>query len=231
MKIGKRVKLAPSIMCANFANLESDIAQLEEFGVDYLHLDIMDGHFVPNLTMGPDVVKSIRKITDLKLDTHLMVEYPEKYITTFVESGADLISLHVESPGNIQSALRQIRKAGREGAIALNPETPVKDVEKYLESVSVVLMMCVKPGLAGRELVKGSIEKIGEMKRRIDDLGLDIEIQVDGNVGGGNMRRMIEAGADILVCGTSSIFQPGLSLEDGLSSLTSELWSIGSHLG
>ncbi len=214
-------------MCADFACLRNDIAKLEEFGVDYLHFDIMDGHFVPNLTMGPDIVKSVRKLTDLPFDVHLMVEYPEKYISTFIESGGDLISVHPESPGDIRSALSLIQESGKESAIVLNPETPISAAEEFLESVSVVLIMCVHPGFAGQRMVEGSIGKIAEMRRRIDELGLDIEIEVDGNVGGENLSRMIDAGADILVCGTSSIFRRGISLEEGLRRFEIELKNCG----
>lgn len=229
MRRAKRVKLAPSIMCANFANLERDITKLKEFGVDYLHLDIMDGHFVPNLTMGPDIVRSIRRITDLQLDVHLMVEHPEQYIATFMESGGDLISIHVESSGDIHSVLNQIRESGKKSAIALNPETPVSEAEEYLENLSMILVMCVHPGFAGQKLVEGSIEKIAEMRRRIEALGLNIDLQVDGNVGGENMRRMIEVGADILVCGTSSIFKRGMPLNESLRTLDLELRSYGAR--
>jgi len=227
MREAKRIKLAPSVMCADFACLRSDIAKLERFGVDYLHFDIMDGHFVPNLTMGPDVVRCLRKVTDLPFDIHLMVEHPERYIPAFIESGGDLISVHLESPGDIRGALRLIRESGRKCAIALNPGTPISAAEGFLEDVSVILIMCVHPGFAGQRMVEGSIGKIAEMRRRIDELGLDVGIEVDGNVGGDNLPRMIEAGADILVCGTSSIFRPGVTLEESLRKFEGELRSCG----
>lgn len=222
-----KVKLAPSIMCANFACLEDDIKKLEKFGVDYFHFDIMDGHFVPNLTMGPDIVRQVRKVTTVPFDIHLMVEHPEKYINTFTDAGGDLISIHVESSGDINGALKLIKDAGKKSGLVLNPETPISAVDEFLDTVSVLVIMCVSPGFAGQKMVQGSIEKISKIREKIDARHLNIEIEVDGNVGGENLPKMAAAGADILVCGTSSIFRQGIPLDESLKIFDLELRSWG----
>ena len=213
-------KLSASIMCANFCSLEEDIRQLEEAGIDYLHFDIMDGHFVPNFTMGPDILRTVRRITSLPFDTHLMIENPDRYISIFVEAGSNLIFVHIEACIHINRTIQLIKKSGAKAGVALNPSTPLCRLDYVLEDVSAVLLMTVNPGFAGQKLVSGAISKIENMKKMIEDRKVKVDIEVDGNVSFANAPLMARAGADILVCGTSSIFKPGLGIKEGVKKLT-----------
>ncbi len=206
-------------MCANFSDLKEDIRELEEGGIDYLHFDIMDGHFVPNFTMGPDILKTVRKITPLFFDTHLMVENPDEYIPLFIDAGSNLIFFHIETSVHPERTIHLIKKGGAKAGIALNPCTPLCKLNYLLPEVSSVLIMGVEPGFAGQTLIPTTISKIRSLKKMIEERNLNIDIEVDGNVSFANTPLMVEAGANVFVCGTSSIFCPGLRIKEGIKKL------------
>jgi ribulose-phosphate 3-epimerase len=206
-----KVKLSASIICADLADLASQVKQLEEAGVDMLHFDVMDGHFVPNLGLGPVVLQHLRKLTLLPIEAHLMMENPERYIERFVEAGADIVAVHVDTIDDCRETAEQIRGLGASPAIALNPDTPVEQIESFIDLMSQVLVMTVQPGFAGRQLVDGTIGKIARVRATIRKRDLDIDIASDGNVSFENAPLMVSAGANVLICGTSSIFSPDIS--------------------
>ena len=201
------VKIAPSILSADFGKLEQEIKKLEKH-VDMFHIDVMDGHFVPNITFGPPVLECVRKITDSFLDAHLMIEHPEKYADAFAEAGADSISVHLEAKGNVREALGKIRDRKVRSSIALNPDTPLASAEKYLDSVDMVLLMTVNPGFGGQKFIESVLPKISELKSIREKRNLSFEIQVDGGINEDTARLSVKAGADILVAG-SYIYKSG----------------------
>jgi len=205
-----KVKLSASIMCANFSHLRKDIEELEKGGIDYLHFDIMDGHFVPNFTMGPDILKTVRKLTSLSFDTHLMVENPDEYIPVFIEAGSNLIFFHIEASLHPQRTIYLIKKEGAKAGIALNPATPLCQLNYLLPKVSSVLIMGVEPGFAGQTLISSTIPKIRNLKKMIEERNLNVDIEVDGNISFANA---------LLVCGTSSIFKPKMGIRKGIEKL------------
>ena len=206
-------------MCADFANLGDALTQLESAGIDYVHFDVMDGHFVPNLTMGPDIINAVRKSTTLPLDIHLMVEKPENFITMFDPKPGDIVCVHQEATVHLQRVLSQIKDTGATPGIAVNPATPI-DVLKYvLADVGIVLIMTVNPGFAGQKLIPATLEKIRALRRIIDGHNLDIGIQVDGNVSFENAKIMRRAGADIFVAGTSSVFRKDMDINSATQQL------------
>ena len=218
-----KIELAASVMCANFSHLERDIRIFEEEGVDYLHFDIMDGHFVPNFTMGPDILTSLRKITNLPFDTHLMIEDPDRYISAFIEAGSTFISIHLEVCPHLDRTIRLIKKKGAKVRVALNPATSLCRLEYILEEISSVLVMTVNPGFASQRLIPSTISKIEKLKKIIEKKALDIDIVVDGNVSFTHAPLMVKAGANVLVCGTSSIFHPELGIKEGIAKLRKTL--------
>jgi len=208
-------KISPSIMCADFRHLENNIKTLEQVGVEYLHFDIMDGNFVPNFTLGPDLMRSVREITNIPFDIHLMVDHPENHIALFDIKPGDLVSVHQESTVHLQRTLQKIKDCGAKAAVALNPATPIYSIEDVLDDIDVALIMTVNPGFAGQKLVPATLRKIANMKRYLKENGYGhIEIEVDGNVSYENARKMREAGADIFVAGTSSLFIKGESISE-----------------
>lgn len=204
----KTIKIAPSILSADFANLERDIRTVEEAGADWLHVDVMDGHFVPNITIGPPVVKSLRGKSGLVFDVHLMIEKPELYIKDFAASGADIITVHAEATNHLHRLIQMIKGEGKKAGVALNPSTPVNVLEHVLEDLDMVLVMSVNPGFGGQKFIKASYEKLSRVRALIDGKGLDIDLQVDGGVGPDNIGKIIESGANSIVAG-SAIFMSG----------------------
>ena len=199
-------QVAPSILSADFANLSKALEQCEDGRADQIHIDVMDGHFVPNLTIGPTVVKDIRKQTTLPLDVHLMIENPQQYIPQFVDAGSDLITVHVESSGDMQMTLEMIRDAGVRPGITLRPGSPLSLVEPYLTKVDLVLVMSVEPGFGGQKFIPESFDRISSLRRSIDlNDGCSTLISVDGGVKLHNAAEILAAGADIVVAG-SAIF-------------------------
>jgi ribulose-phosphate 3-epimerase len=204
------VKIAPSILSADFAALADDIARVEHVA-DQLHVDVMDGRFVPNLTIGPVVVEAIRKRTRLPLDVHLMIVEPEKYIEAFVEAGADLVSVHVETCPHLHRTLQQIREAGAHASAVLNPSTPASHVETVLADLDQVLVMTVNPGFGGQEFIQGTLPKIATMRRWIDERGLAVALEVDGGISPKTIGRARRAGADVFVAGSAVFGQPDVA--------------------
>lgn len=213
------IKISASVMCADFLKLKEVIMELESCKVDFLHFDIMDGHFVPNFTMGPDILKAIRKITDLPFDTHLMIYEPEKYIETFIKAGSNIVVIHTEACVHLHRTIDLIKKLGAKAGIAINPATPLSNLDYILDEVYMVLIMAVDPGFAGQVMIPNSINKIRELRKKIKDMSLDVHIQVDGNVSFENAPKMVSAGADILVAGTSSIFHHEFTISEGIKRL------------
>jgi len=199
----KMVKIAPSILAADFARLGEEVIRAEKAGGDIIHVDIMDGHFVPNLTIGPAVVASLKKVTSLPLDVHLMVEEPDRFINAFVEAGANYLTVHAETGYHLERTLNVIKDKKCKVGIALNPATPVEDIKLVLEEVDLVLIMSVNPGFGGQEFIPFSIPKISQVKKMAEELGREIEIEVDGGLTLDNVQDVVKAGATILVMGTS----------------------------
>lgn len=199
------VKIAPSILSADFSRLGSQIEIVEKTGVDYLHIDVMDGHFVPNITLGPAIVKDIKAKSKLFFDVHLMIEKPELFIEQFVAAGADLITVHVEACTHAHRVVQMIKSSGIKAGVALNPATPLEMVEYLLEDLDLVLLMTVNPGFGGQKFIPTVLPKIKQLSQTIAQRQLDIELQVDGGVNKDNASILVEHGANVLVAG-SAIF-------------------------
>lgn len=199
------MKLAPSILSADFSNLIGDIKKVEEAGCDMLHIDVMDGHFVPNITIGPLIMESLKGKTNLPFDVHLMIENPDKYITQFAKAGADIISVHSEACIHLHRTIQLIKDYNVKAAVAINPATPLNVIENVLEDLDMVLIMSVNPGFGGQSFIESSIAKIRTLRKMIEERGLNVDIQVDGGIKVDNVKRVVDAGANIIVAG-SAIF-------------------------
>ena len=197
------IKVAPSILSADFVNLERDIRSLPAAGADYVHVDVMDGMFVPNITIGIPVVAAISRIAPLPLDVHLMIEEPGRYIEEFKKSGADMLTVHAEACKHLDSTLREIRKAGMKVGVAINPGTPVSQLECVLDLVDMVLVMTVNPGFGGQSYIESCTGKVQKLRKMITDAGLDVDIQVDGGINEKTIDKVLDAGANILVAGSA----------------------------
>jgi ribulose-phosphate 3-epimerase len=196
-------KLAPSILSADFARLGEQVVEVARAGADYIHVDVMDGHFVPNITIGAPVVGSIRSVTSLPLDVHLMIERPERYLSDFVEAGADIITVHVEASPHLRSTIEAIKDLGVKAGVSLNPPTPIGAVEEIIPHVDLVLVMSVNPGFGGQSFIPETLFRIAGMRKILDDRRLGAELEVDGGINADNAREIVEAGADVLVAGNS----------------------------
>lgn len=206
MNINKKRKIAPSLLSADFCFLGRDIKMLEDAGADILHIDVMDGHFVPNITIGIPVLEAIKKYTKLPCDVHLMIEKPERYVESFVKAGADYLTIHIEACTHLHRTLKHIRGLGCKSGVALNPHTPVSAIENVLDEVDLVLIMSVNPGFGGQSFIPNALDKIRQLKQLIREKNLEhIEIEVDGGVKLDNIQEVVDAGADIIVSG-SGIF-------------------------
>jgi len=199
----RRVRISASILSADFSKLGAQVQEAELGGADAIHVDVMDGRFVPNITVGPLVVRSLRAVTRLPLQVHLMIVEPERYIEGFVRAGADLITVHVETCPHLQRTLGQIRDAGARAAVTLNPATPLVTLEEILDQVDQVLIMTVNPGFGGQELIPSTINKIQRLRQMITERGLNCAIEVDGGINLQTMAQVVRAGADILVMGAA----------------------------
>lgn len=200
------IKIAPSILSADFSRLGDQVEMLDDGGADYIHIDVMDGHFVPNLTIGPIVIKALRDRTRLPFDVHLMMNNPMDYIDDFVDAGADIITVHAEVLPHLHGAIQQIKRRGVKAAVSLNPSTPLEVLNYVLADLDMVLLMSVNPGFGGQEFIPAVMGKIKELNRRICESGLDIDIQVDGGISTDNIREIRLAGANVFVAG-SAIFK------------------------
>lgn len=197
------VKIAPSILSANFMKLGEELKAAEEAGADMLHIDIMDGHFVPNITIGPFIVEAIHKITPLPLDVHLMIEEPDKYLRDFIKAGADYLTVHYEASIHLHRTVHWIKESGIKAGVSLNPATPIWSLEHILQDIDIALIMSVNPGFGGQEFIQQSLDKIKTLKKLISEKGLSTLIEVDGGVKLDNALDIISAGADVLVMGAA----------------------------
>jgi len=207
--LGRKVLLAPSILSADFTRLGEQVHEAEEAGADLIHIDVMDGHFVPNITFGPLVVRALRPITHLPLHVHLMIEKPERYIDAFAQAGADLITVHVETCPHLHRTLQQIRAAGAQPAVTLNPATPLWTLEEILDQVALILIMTVNPGFGGQTLIPSTLDKVRRLRHVLSERGIgNCLIEVDGGINGKTIEAAVAAGADVLVMG-AAIFASG----------------------
>ena len=199
----KKIQISPSILAGDFSKLGSEIKKLEDGGADMIHVDVMDGHFVPNLTIGPPVIKSLRKYTNLPFDVHLMISPVHKYIQNFSEAGADIITIHPEATKNIKDSVDLIKSLGKKVGLSLNPDTQIETIEKHLKDINLVLVMTVYPGFGGQKFISKILDKIKSLKKIKDEKNLNFEIEVDGGINFENNKLVIDAGANILVSGTT----------------------------
>ncbi|SDB88132.1 ribulose-5-phosphate 3-epimerase [Pelagirhabdus alkalitolerans] len=201
-------KIAPSILSADFANLESEIKDVEKAGADYIHVDVMDGHFVPNITIGPLVVKAIRPVTDLPLDVHLMIEEPDRYIDAFIDAGADIISVHVEACDHLHRTIMEIKAKGKKAGAVINPATPVEMVKPILHELDLLLFMTVNPGFGGQSFIPEVLEKVKQADEWRKKDNLDVEFEVDGGINAITAKECAQAGVDVFVAGNAIFNQP-----------------------
>ena len=199
----KKIQISPSILSANFSQLGNEIKRLEEGGADMIHIDVMDGHFVPNLTIGPPVIKALRKQCSLKFDVHLMISPVHKYIDSYAEAGADIITIHPEATENLEASILKIKELNKIVGVSLNPESKIDLIEKFLDKIDLVLIMSVNPGFGGQKFMPGVLEKIKELKKIREKKNINFDIEIDGGINFDNFKIAIEAGANILVSGTT----------------------------
>tara|TARA_Y100000741_G_scaffold360568_1_gene343021 strand:- start:1426 stop:2085 length:660 start_codon:yes stop_codon:yes gene_type:complete len=199
----KKIQISPSILSADFSQLGNEIKRLEVGGADLIHVDVMDGHFVPNLTIGPPVIKALRKYTNLPFDVHLMINPVDKYIKDYAKAGSDIITIHPESTQNLKSSIKEIKDLGKMAGVSLNPDTPIKTILKDLKDIDLVLVMSVFPGFGGQKFMPQVLKKIDELNQLRTKNNFNYKIEVDGGIDFTNSKKTIEAGADILVSGTT----------------------------
>jgi ribulose-phosphate 3-epimerase len=204
------VRIAPSILSADFARLGEEVRSLEAAGADYVHVDVMDGHFVPNITIGPMVVKALRPHTSLPMDVHLMISPADPYLEAFAEAGADILTVHPEAGPHLHRSVQRIKALGKKAGVSLNPATPAKMLDYVLEDLDLVLVMSVNPGFGGQSFIDSQLRKIEAIRKAIDKTGKTIDLEVDGGIDATTARAAISAGADVLVAGTAT-FRGGAS--------------------
>ena len=199
------MRIAPSILSADFGRLAEEVRAIEAAGADWVHVDVMDGRFVPNITIGPPVVKAVRRVTDLPLDVHLMIVEPERYVEDFAKAGADVITVHYEASPHLHRTLQHIRSLGKKAGVSLNPHTPADGLTYVIDQLDLILVMSVNPGFGGQEFIPSVVPKIAQLRSLIDQSGNDVALEVDGGIKPGTARTVTRAGADTLVAG-SAIF-------------------------
>ena len=217
--MGSTVKISPSILSADFSKLGSEISELEKAGADLIHVDVMDGHFVPNITLGPEVIKDLRKHTSLPFDVHLMISPVHKYIKNFAEAGADIITIHPEATDNLIQTVNEIKKFGKKAGISLNPETTIEKLLPVINLIDLVLIMSVNPGFGGQKFIKETLEKVKLLRKEIDQKKLPIEIEIDGGINFENSKLAIQAGVDILVSGKTIFTANGGDIKKNINKL------------
>ncbi|XFO66387.1 Ribulose-phosphate 3-epimerase [Sporomusa silvacetica DSM 10669] len=205
------IKVAPSILSADFSQLANEIIKIEKAGADWVHIDVMDGHFVPNLTFGPPVVAAIRKVTKLPFDVHLMVTNPQDLIEPFIKAGADIITVHAETAPHLHRLIQTIKEHGKKAGVSLNPSTPLAVVEEVLDDLDMILIMSVNPGYGGQKFIPGAIDKISRLQAKIEQRKLTIDIEVDGGINASTARQVVAAGATILVAGSAVYGAPDMT--------------------
>ena len=199
----KKIQISPSILSADFSQLGTEIKRLEEGGADMIHVDVMDGHFVPNLTIGPPVIKALRKHCSLKFDVHLMISPVHKYIESYAEAGADIITIHPEATDNMKSSILKIKQLNKKVGVSLNPESKIDLILDFLDKIDLVLIMSVNPGFGGQKFMPEVLEKIKKLRKIQDERNLNFDIEIDGGINFENCKKAIDAGANILVSGTT----------------------------
>jgi ribulose-phosphate 3-epimerase len=220
-----RVKIAPSFLTADLARLADEVRVVEAAGADYLHLDVMDGHFVPPITFGSLVIAAIRSITTLPLDVHLMIEQPERHVEDFSAAGGDILNVHVEASGDIGQVLSAIRSLGKRAGVCINPETPITAITDLLHHIDQVIVMGVQPGWGGQPLLDGTLEKLRELRQLVDKQGLNVDLEIDGGVKRNNCVECVQAGASILVAG-SVVFNQEASVDENMRALRGALAEV-----
>lgn len=214
--MAQNIKISPSILSADFSTLGDEIKSLEKAGADLIHVDVMDGHFVPNITMGPPIIKMVRKCTKLPFDVHLMISPVEKYIKAFAEAGSDIITIHPEATDNLKRAVGTIKSLGKKAGVSLNPKTPISALMNVINDIDLILIMSVNPGFAGQSFMSEVLPKVTELRKMINDKKLKIDIEIDGGINFETAPLAVKAGANILVSGTT-IFSG--SLKDNIQKL------------
>ncbi len=220
----RSIKIAPSILSADFSRLGEQVAEAARGGADYIHVDIMDGHFVPNLTIGPLVVQAIRPWTDLPLDVHMMIAEPQRFIPQFAEAGADIITVHAEACTHLHRVVHQIKDAGKRAGVALNPGSPLALVEEVLPDLDLVLVMTVNPGFGGQAFIEGAVDKVRRMRAMLDQRGLRAELEVDGGISPRTAPRVVGAGARVLVAG-SAVYNKQMTVAEAIAKIRASIAS------
>ena len=215
----QNIRIAPSILSADFAELGKEVKNIDAAGADYIHIDVMDGHFVPNITIGPGVVKALRPHSEKPFDVHLMVAPVDPYIVAFAEAGADIITVHTEAGPHTHRTIQSIKSLGKRAGLSLNPATPASAIDSLIDQLDLILVMTVNPGFGGQKFIENQIDKIQEIRRRIDESGRTIDLEVDGGIDTSMAKRVIEAGADVLVAGTASFRGGAEYYKDNISQL------------